>query len=43
MGNCENKVVTRVVKKLRRPLTLGDSYVYVAWADADLGRHGQVR
>ena len=31
----------RGVKKLSRPLTLGDSYVYVASADTDLGRRGQ--
>ena len=32
--------LTRGVKKLSRPLTLGDSYVYVASAGTDLGRRG---
>ena len=31
----------RGIKKLSRPLTLGDSYVYVASADTDLGRLGR--
>jgi len=35
------RAVGRRVKKLNRPLTLEDSYVYVASADTDLGRHGQ--
>ena len=35
-------VRSRKVKKLSRRLTPGDSYVYVASAVADLGRHGQV-
>ena len=33
--------IGRGVKKLSRPLTLGDSCVYVASADTDLGRRGQ--
>ena len=31
----------RGVKKLRRPLTLGESCLYVATADTDLGRRGR--
>ena len=39
--NTIENLPTRGVKKLSRPLTLGDSYVYVASTDTDLGRRGR--